>query len=191
MLLREGLGFFFLSNNETKAYKLFLKAFVLGVSYFDCSQIDRSVDLMKVIKTILDDNPTIIYFNKTQIKTEESKLGKKTILTGVHSKPQIDKMLTALDTKTNQIISSMKTQSKDEYSMLINLYHYMQKNINYDKEELHANSRGICKYPESHNAYGALINGKAVCDGFSSAFALLTKNSVLIVCLWSDIRHIL
>jgi len=42
-------------------------------------------------------------------------------------------------------------------------------------EELKSASKGICKTPVSHNAYGALINGLAVCDGFSSAFSLLAQ----------------
>ncbi|MCL2791520.1 MAG: hypothetical protein FWD87_00355 [Spirochaetaceae bacterium] len=175
MNLREGLGFKYLSHREQQAYKGILQAFSLMAASFDCSQINRSVDLVKVIQTVLGDNPSIIYFNKTQIKTEESIRDKRIILTGVHSKPKAEKMNLALDAKANQIISSVKATSNDEYSLLINLYHFLQKNIQYDKKELQANSRGVCKSPASHNAYGALLNRLAVCDGFSSAFALLAQ----------------
>jgi len=36
-------------------------------------------------------------------------------------------------------------------------------------------SKGISVNPASHNAYGAIINKLAVCDGFSSAFVLLAQ----------------
>jgi len=123
MNLHEGLGYKYLSSQEQQAYKGLLKAFSLTASSIDCSQINRNVNLMKVIQTILGDNPLITYFNKTQIETEESVLGKKIFLTGVYSKPQIEKMLSDLNSKANQIISSIKSTSSDDYSLFINLYH--------------------------------------------------------------------
>jgi len=175
MNLHEGLGFKHLSHHEQQAYKILLKAFSTMVASFDCSQINRSVDLAKVINTVLGDNPSIIYFNKTKIEIEQSMLGKKIILTGVHSKSEAEKRSAALDAKANQIISSVKSASSDEYSLLIKLYSIFQKNIRYNMEEIQANSKGICNSPDSHNAYGAIINKVAVCDGFSSAFALLAQ----------------
>jgi hypothetical protein len=141
----------------------------------DCSQINRSLDLMKIIQTVLGDNPSISYFNKTKIEVEESALGKRIILAGVHPKPQAQKMHTDLEAKANKIISSVKAISSDDYSLLTNLYCSFQKNVRYDKEEIKANAKGICNSPASHNAYGALVNRLAVCDGFSSAFAFLTQ----------------
>ena len=175
MILREGLGFNYLSQQDQQAYKGLLNAFSLTASSIDCSRLNRNLNFMKIIQTVLGDNPSIIYFNKTQIETEESFLGKIIFLKEVQSKPQTNKMLSSLETKAENIISSIKSNTSDEYSLLINLYHYLQKNIKYDKEEIQANIKGICKFPDSHNAYGALINGKAVCDGFSSAFTFLAK----------------
>ena len=175
MNLNEGLGFKQLSYQEQQAYKVMLKALSSMAASFDCSQINRSVDLMKVIQTVLGDNPAIIYFNKKQIQTEESVFGKRIILTGVHPKAHVEKMNTDLDEKANQIISSIKTSSSNEYSLLINTYDFLQKSVRYDKKEMNAMGKGTSNFPASHNAYGALVNGTAVCDGFSSAFVLLAK----------------
>ena len=175
MNMCEGLGFKHLSHHEQQTYKVILKALSLMSESIDCSQLNRNVDVMKIIQTVLGDNPSIIYFNKTKIEVEVSALGKWIILTVVHSKAQTEKMMKALDTKATKIITTVKASSKDEYSLLINLYSAFQRNVRYDKEEVQANSKGICNSPSSHNAYGALINRVAVCDGFSSAFAFLTK----------------
>ena len=88
MNLHEGLRFKYLSQQEQFAYKMVLKAFSSMIESFDCSQMCRSVDLMKVIQTALGDNPSVIFFNKTQIQNEESMPGKRAILTGVYPKSQ-------------------------------------------------------------------------------------------------------
>ena len=152
-----------------------LAAFSSMAVSFDCSQINRDVDLMKVLHTVLGDNPAVIYFDKTKLEVEASILEKHIYLTGVHSKPQIEKMYLTLEDTANKIASSLKTSSNDEYSLLINLYEFLQKNIRYDKEEIQAFSKGKSNNPFSHNAYGAIINKLAVCDGFSSAFVLLAQ----------------
>ena len=99
MILQEGLGFQRLSHHEQQAYKILIKAFSSMQTSIDCTKIERSVDLMKVIQTVLGDNPAVIYFNKTQIQTEESILGKNIILTGVYSKQQAEKMNADLEKK--------------------------------------------------------------------------------------------
>jgi len=174
---------------EQQAYKIMFEAFSQMASSFDCSQINKSVNLMKVVQVVLGDNPAIIYFDKTKIRTEESSIeerivistgrskqqvrttktssGRRIILTGIHPKSQAEKMLVSLERKANQIISSINKTSDDDYTLLVKLYNYLQENVKYSLVKNKA-------FP-SHNAYGAMINGKAVCDGFSSAFSLLAE----------------
>ena len=172
---REGLGFKHLSYQEQQAYKVLLKAFSLQAASFDCTKIGKNVDVIKVMHTVLGDNPSIIYFDKALIQIQESSFGKKVILTGVHLKPQAMQMNEALDVKANKIVSSLKAESSNEYSLLMNLYNSLQRNIKYDNEEFHATLEGISKSPASHTAYGAIVNRVAVCDGFSLAFVLLAQ----------------
>jgi len=101
MNLREGLGSTFLSHQERQAYKTMLQAFSAMDVLFDCTQIDRDVDLMKVLEVAICDNPSIIYFEKTRIKIEKSSSRRRVILTGVQPKPQAQKMGMALKATTN------------------------------------------------------------------------------------------
>jgi len=189
MNLHEGLGYKFLSPQEQQVYKILLEAFSETASSLDCSQIDRNIDIMKVVQSVLGDNPYIIYFDKTKISIEESSIkerivitkgrekqqvrtrttssGRRIIFSGVCTKPQAEKMLASLEKKANQIISTIKKTADNDYSLLINLYKYLQENVRYSGLK-------IISF-DLHNAYGALINGKAVCDGFSSAFSLLAE----------------
>jgi transglutaminase/protease-like cytokinesis protein 3 len=130
---------------------------------------------MNVLQTVLGDNPSVIYFDKTKIQVEKSGSKKQIHLTGVHPKPQVEKMNLALDKAANKIVLAVKESSDNQYSTLINIYKYLQKNVQYDNKEFNAVVKGKIKNVASHNAYGAIINKLAVCDGFSSAFSLLVQ----------------
>jgi len=180
MNLHEGLGFKFLSYQEQEAYKVMLKFFSTMEATLDCSQMDRGIDLMKVMQTVLRDNPSIIYFKKTEIRIKESAMYKRIILKEVRLKSQLQKMNMALEATANAIIykaiSSVRSMPNDKLSLLIYIYNYLQKHVRYDKREYQVISkRGTGNSLEAHNAYGALIHRVAVCDGFSSAFALLAQ----------------
>jgi hypothetical protein len=175
MNLCEGLGFKYLSLQEQQTYNIMLKAFSLRLESFDCSEANRNVDLMKVMQTVLGDNPSVIYFDKTKIQVEKTDHEKYVHLTGVHIKSQAEKMNLTLNKAADKIVSAVKAASNSQYSMLINLYNYLQKNVQYDEKEFRSIAKGKTKNPASHNAYGAIINKLAVCDGFSSAFTLLAQ----------------
>ena len=199
MNLREGLGYCRLLPPEQEIYKIAIRAFSSKESSFDVSKMHASVDLMKVVNTVLGDNPTIIYFDKTLIEKVESVFEKQVELTGILPKSQIDKMNLELDEKANQIVSSVKAAASDDYSFLIKVYEYLQSNICYDTQEFNNMlSSGRSINPLSHNAYGALVNGLAVCDGFSSAFSFLlnklgfesmTAVGVLMQSVSSRVKH--
>ena len=152
-----------------------LSAFSSGADFFKCPPATRGDDLMNIMQAVLGDNPSVVYFDNTQISTEESSMEKRIDLTRIFPKSQAAKMNSELEEAANRIASAIKRASNDEYSLLLNLSKYLQVNVRYDMVELNAVSRGISKYPASHNAYGALVKKLAVCDGFSSAFSLLAQ----------------
>ena len=178
MNFRGRLGFEYLPPQEQQAYKVMLKAFSSMAVSVNCSQINRDVDLMKVMKTVLGDNPFIVYFGKSTIEIQTSGFERQQFfLTDVQSKPQAEKMRAALDATANKIVSLVrgKAKSNDEYSLLINLYEFLQKDIRYDYEEYQITLGEKSVNPTAHNAYGAIINKLAVCDGFSLGFSLLAQ----------------
>ena len=175
MKLSKGLGYAYLSKPERYAYKIMLHAFSAMEASFNISGIDRKVNLMQVMTAVLGDNPTIIYFDRTSFELDDSISGKRHMhLKGVIPKSQAAEMIMELERISNQIISSLDSKG-DAYTTLISLYNYLQKSVQYDKATFQANTKGIRQNPTSHNAYGALINQMAVCDGFSAAFSLLAQ----------------
>jgi len=175
MTLQKGLGYHRLSPQEQQAYTIILNAFSATATIFDSSHINSKVDIMKVLQVALNDNPSVIYFDKTKIHTLQSFFGKQIELSGVPPKSQIKKMAAALDAKANSIVATIQKSGGDAYTQILRVYEYLQEHTKYDQKELSIISKGRTGRPTAHNAYGALIEDLAVCSGFSGAFALLIQ----------------
>ena len=172
------LSYELLSHEEKIAYNKFLDAFMSFSDVVDASGIKNGIDLMKVLNCVIGDNPRIIHFNKSQIKLSSSVFGGKQIkLCGTYTKKQIQQMYETLDNKVDLIIEEISQLNPiTTYDKLICIYEYFQDNIVYDSKELdNVCCRGNVSNPMSHNAYGALVNGKAVCDGITAAFSLIAQ----------------
>ena len=178
MNIKEGLGYQRLSPIEKKAYSIFCNNFSVFSSTIDISNIDRSIDIMKVLQVVLSDNPEIIYFNKTQIKITTSLFGRKqAILIGCPTLSQIMQLNKQLENEVDAVINFVRQKSQtSQYELLKSIYEYLQSNVTYDEQELdNCGKRGLSRTPMAHNAYGALVKKSAVCDGISSAFSLIAK----------------
>lgn len=66
-----------------------------------------------------------------------------------------------VDIKVEEIMSSLDLEEKTEFEKIRAIHNYICKNVKYEKEE---NSGNLCR-----TAYGALIEGRAVCQGYSVA----------------------
>jgi len=77
--------------------------------------------------------------------------------------------------KAGAIAAEIKKSTVNEYTQVIKAYEYLQENTKYDHQELLNVTKGKAARPNAHNAYGALVEGLAVCSGLSEAFALLAQ----------------
>ena len=76
MNLTQGIGYDCLNPQEKQLYDRFLQTFRQYGTTVDAGGISGRVDAMKVLDTVLGDNPQVIYFsNKTQLFTTVSLLG--------------------------------------------------------------------------------------------------------------------
>lgn len=70
-----------------------------------------------------------------------------------------------------QIAEQIFTETMTDIEKLVTAYEYIQVNTVYDEEAADRINDGV--YSAAHHAYGALIEGKAVCEGYASAFNVL------------------
>ncbi|HEY9062021.1 MAG TPA: leucine-rich repeat protein [Pseudobacteroides sp.] len=79
--------------------------------------------------------------------------------------------------KVREIIGSLIKPEMTEYEKELILHDYLVTRVKYDKQNLINDTLP----DETHTAYGALINGIAVCDGYARSFQIL-MNAVGIEC---------
>ena len=72
-----GMGRSQLNSDELSAYLLVEEALKKHSVSCDISGIPKTVDIMDIVLTVLGDNPDIIYFSKSKIRTLTSLFGKQ------------------------------------------------------------------------------------------------------------------
>lgn len=70
--------------------------------------------------------------------------------------------------KAKEIVSGLNINGKSDYEKILAIYSYICKNVEYDLE-FEQWAPGTKEHNDLHTAYGALINNKAVCQGFATA----------------------
>ncbi|MGM9666843.1 MAG: transglutaminase domain-containing protein [Eubacteriales bacterium] len=86
----------------------------------------------------------------------------------------------AFENEANQILSGINFSMSD-YEIELYLHDAIAENVDY-----------ILGYVNSHNAYGAIVNKKAVCDGYSKAFQYLLRKcgiQALVINGYADTGH--
>ncbi len=170
-----GLGYGQLNKDEQVAYGLFEEAMRRQAASCDISRVKRNVNIMEVLATVLGDNPDIIYFNKTMIRTIGSFYSKQMNFVGCLNKRQAEQCGIQLKKALENAVWEIDKNAKNDKEILMGISEFLQRNVKYDTDELKSIERGKSRTPMSHNAYGALVNHLAVCDGFASAFSLIAQ----------------
>lgn len=82
----------------------------------------------------------------------------------------------AVDASVSSIVNKVVTSGMSDYDKELALHDYVVNNVDYDYTNLVKNTIP----DDSYTAYGALINGVAVCEGYAEAMnKLLTKAGVI------------
>lgn len=170
-----GLSYHYLNAEEQNAYTIIYDALIKQQTSCDISRVKRSVDLMKVLLCVLGDNPSIIYFNKTMLRVMGGLFSKQMSFSGCLNKRQTEKMNQELKQALEDAVWEIDKQAKNDKDILRGITEYLQRTAVYDRDEFNSAMRGKSRNPMAHNAYGALVQNKAVCDGFASAYALIAQ----------------
>lgn len=147
-----------LSDNEKKAYICIFNNIEKHPEYIKIPALTQQ-EFNNVYFAVKNDNPDMLCFSDScnMIKFLSS------CLLQMHYDYQKDickKMTETLDAKVNSVISGIDIS--DEYSAELAIHDYIVKNCSYTENAKHAS-----------NAYGCLVDGEAVCSGYSRAAMLL------------------
>ena len=172
----EKLSYIFLNPGEQAAYHVLEETVVNHRNGCDISRIGRGIDISRVLSAVLSDHPEVIYFNRTCQRQVESLFSKRLSFTGTHSAFENREREKELAKKLEDAVFEIDKNARSDRDILQGISEYLQRTVTYDETELNSKTYWFgSKRPDSHNAYGALVNRLAVCDGFSSAFSLIAN----------------
>lgn len=168
-----------LHQSDKKIYDLMKKSF-LNFSPTVNLGVGLSVNkVQNIMYSVLADNPDIVYFDKTEIAVAFDFLkGNYMKLRKCYKPSEAKKRMSQMLEKVKEIIEEIEQMYPDnDYERMLFTYSYLQSHFTYDQEEFeHSCRTGNSIRSDSHNAFGVLINGAGVCDGFASAFSLIMQN---------------
>lgn len=154
------------------AYDQVLSALEMGQALFD-GEVFHGQDPMTILQAVEGDNPELIWFVPSAFRRQHSLLGgSRILLSGVITGEERYRREQELETAVSGVINAIREENPmTDYDRLICLYEYLQRTVTYDQEAFLRRDSSAW----SHNAYGALVLGKAVCDGISAALALVAQ----------------
>lgn len=144
---------------------------LVGYEYLDETTTNKDIEV--ALYRFLLDHPEVFYINdKYTISTSTSIFGTKVNLVFeylVSSQEELDTKIEKINNAIGDVMANVK-EDYNEYETELAIHDYLGKNIEYYEYEKIEDIPQNC-----HNIYGALVEKKAVCDGFSKSLKLLLE----------------
>lgn len=141
------------------------------------SEVENFVNQLniKVYREIAYENPEIFWFDPYNFEATVSYNGKDEYSLQIKpaylfNKQEVEQMNTAFQREIEKIVSIAKTKP-NTYEQVLYVHDYILENCVYD----HKVADNDEYTSPSINAYGCLVNGKAICSGYSMAFSTIMK----------------
>lgn len=164
-----GLGYWQLNNRERQVYE---KIELELLRYSTHLEVPTGVDLVKILSIVLYDNPSIIYVTNPKILFTGGIIARRANLMGTISRTKAIAMEKELQKKVENIAWEIDSKARNDREILQGISDYFQKNIRYDYVDADAMKPN---HPNAHNAYGALVQNLAVCEGIAKAYSLVLQ----------------
>lgn len=174
----ESIGYGALDPQAQAVYRLFEGALLQGVLDVSIPGALAAVDAVSVLAAVIGDHPESLRIDRTVMQVASLRAGgKRYLLSGLASPAPGVQADSALAQAADRAMAAVRCAAPtSDYDILCGIYAYLQANVRYDDvEQRHCERFGRTQNPWSHNAYGALVQGSAVCDGIAAALALLAQ----------------
>ena len=119
-------------------------------------------EIFDTLKSVYYNNPEILYYSASEYSLGKLKLTYSKDSSDIKSHQSLMK-----ESKLKFINQYIKPEMSD-YEKLLAAHDYIINNTRYDQDMI-----GDKYTPESHSAYGVLVLGKGVCEGYAKAFKYL------------------
>lgn len=124
-----------------------------------------SCSLETLVLYVSMDNPELFYVDFQKYHIAGRFPDKRIVFSYLYPVTQIESVERKITEKIDSIIRSIGTSQLSPYEKELAMHDYLVANVTYE----HADK----SYHKAHSAVGALLHGRAVCEGYSIAFKLL------------------
>lgn len=139
---------------------------------FTSDSLDNKDKAGEVLELYKDDHPDVFWIDETEPYYYGENGGEMTILLNFKlSGDELSQAKSELDEKVKAALQGAPENASD-YEKELYAHDYMIKACAYDEESVALHKNDTVRANEQ-NAYGALVEGKAVCEGYTRAFQLL------------------
>jgi transglutaminase/protease-like cytokinesis protein 3 len=140
------------------------------------SNYDKSIYNLDVIDHIVEDSPELMVWYNSAKATIQSRSDGTSIFTinfnYSDTRENIIEKDEEINNKIEEIVDKVTSPEMEDYEKELALHDYVVNNTKYDERA----DTDIDSMPmESYNAYGVLINGVGVCQGYADAMYRLLK----------------
>jgi len=162
-----------LSQTQKRIYDLLYRGMQAGKYTVELPAAFPRDSILLMIKLILGEHPELVIYDNCYVRF--STYGS---VTTVELQPAFKTggVATAranFEAKVNAILKAIVKPGASPIQKVLAIHDYMVANVVYDYDD----SSGKVPYIFSHTAYGAIMHGKAVCEGIACAFSLLAQRA--------------
>lgn len=131
-----------------------------------------SSDIRIATKALYDDNPELFWLSGTIYQlADQSKNYTAVQMRSIYSPEEIKSMQTEIDAAVDafhqKVPEGLSAYEREKY-----VHDYIASNCEYDSDAADAHD-STDRVPEAYHIYGALVKGKAVCEGYARSMQLL------------------
>lgn len=171
-----GYGFQALQNDaERKLYARIDSAIKSQLSYDIVSEALDDVDKIRdVLEMYKDDFPEVFYISESEPYCYTEDTGSGIIKVTINMKltgEELNDAKARLEERVQSIVDNAP-QGGSAYEKELYIHNWLIENCRYDEEAAELHKSETVRANEQ-NAYGAIVEGRAVCEGYARAFQLL------------------
>lgn len=187
----------YLTDDQKRIYSLLIKGAanlnkkILLTGYVYINNKKAMNDVHIAMEAALFDYPELFYLKKEYIISTITN-GNNTevqlnVTYTVGSRSQLNEQIAAIKKAMSKILSQVT--ATDPFNIEVHIHDILAKEIEYYRPENESNIPDNC-----YNIYGALVEKKAVCEGFAKSFCALMRNkkidTTVVIGNLSDVPHI-
>ena len=158
-----------LSTTEKNCYNQMLAAMNRYQTVFKFRAVD-SKTVSKVFRAVLDDNPQVFWFTGAARleQIERNGIVEETTLSATLCNNILPSSISIYSTRLQNIVDSIVSAARrrlSTFDKVLFVHDYIVDNTDY-----------VMNVPFCYDAYGCLVNRRAVCSGYAKAFQLIMKS---------------